>query len=539
MKITVLITTYNRNEHCTNLVKQLLSYCSDKMTIRVAVWDDMSSIPFTFDDNRVRVFRNSKRRGKEGLYITWQEMFNFAKANRSDFYLFLQDDMSLRDNFFERLLNIWNSLDKPVTLAPVIDNTTLKDGISRWGGKRHTRYNENAMLTHWMDCKALVKDTFFELLNWKMEPISKNRWVNNKELSSGVGQQITTRLQIKKANMYHAVPSLCNLLDIKSEMNPTERERKPLFTDINEQTKILQQNNVIVSLTSYGDRMKNLPRVIDSMLRQTHKPYKVVLTLYKKDYGNIPSDVARYLRKHDNIVEVIVSDVDIKPHKKYFYTMLKYPDNPVITIDDDVEYDKSLIEKLMKSFDKHRNAVSCTRGREIRGNGRNLPPYSLWKINSVVRNREVFNFLPTGIGGILYPPHILNLKETNINELMEYLTVDDIFLKILELRNNIPTVLIDGVGEWYGKDIPTKNSLYSKNMSDNDKFIRKSNLSELLRNKVRIEASTVGEIDNIAFGYFDSGVQIKKRANKRLIIKKKVNVNCTTKKKNEPYFYNF
>ena len=74
----------------------------------------------------------------------------------------------------------------------------------------------------------------------------------------------------------------------------------------------------------------------------------VVLTIYKDDTQNIPDDI-RTLEKQGK-VEVIVVEENLRPHLKYYYAMQKYPDDIIITIDDDNIYEKDCIAKLMRVY---------------------------------------------------------------------------------------------------------------------------------------------------------------------------------------------
>lgn len=79
------------------------------------------------------------------------------------------------------------------------------------------------------------------------------------------------------------------------------------------------KNNVCVSLTSYKERMKNVYSVIESICNQTTAPLHICLTLFNEDLEYIPPKLQDLIDR--DVVELIVSDIDIRPHKKYFYVM--------------------------------------------------------------------------------------------------------------------------------------------------------------------------------------------------------------------------
>lgn len=107
---------------------------------------------------------------------------------------------------------------------------------------------------------------------------------------------------------------------------------------------------VIVSLTTHDLRLTNgtVERVIKNILDGTFKELRLVLTLYKDDESLIPASLRKMI--DDGSIELIVSDINLRPHLKYFYAMQKYRNLPVITIDDDYVYQEKYIETMLKKL---------------------------------------------------------------------------------------------------------------------------------------------------------------------------------------------
>ena len=103
------------------------------------------------------------------------------------------------------------------------------------------------------------------------------------------------------------------------------------------------EEQVIVSLTSYGRRLGNLPEVLNTIFQQTRKPDKVVLNLAFEEV--LPENVEDYLA--ENRVE-INRVADTKVYKKIIPTLLRYPNDCVIGIDDDWLYPPQMIEDFME-----------------------------------------------------------------------------------------------------------------------------------------------------------------------------------------------
>lgn len=213
------------------------------------------------------------------------------------------------------------------------------------------------------------------------------------------------------------------------------------------ESKMKQYNGekVIVSLTSYCNRLKFVPKVIFSILTGTFKSIHIVLVVYKGDLKYISDDL-HFLIDND-IIELIVSDEDIKPHKKYFYTMLKYKNTPIITIDDDQMYYPKTVEDYYNEYLKNPNIVLCRLCREMTFTDNKINKFEnwIWHTKNPKPSRKTHAI---GAAGILYPPDCLKITSDNLDEIKKCLLADDIYLNVLEIRNN---VLVKWLNIKYGK----------------------------------------------------------------------------------------
>lgn len=213
---------------------------------------------------------------------------------------------------------------------------------------------------------------------------------------------------------------------------------------ITKPTLICGQNpmSITVSFTTYPARVKWLPIVIGSIARQSRKPDRVVLYLSKEQFVNSKHYILKRIRKQG--VDIKFVGGDIKSHKKYFYAMQEYPEDLIVTIDDDIIYDRNMIDDLYKSFIKHPKAVSAKRVHEITFHDNKKPkPYLEWKIGTKeIIDVESFALIATGCGGILYPPSRLDKRYLEKEIFMnKCLYADDLWLKIMELLQGTPVVL--------------------------------------------------------------------------------------------------
>lgn len=202
---------------------------------------------------------------------------------------------------------------------------------------------------------------------------------------------------------------------------------------------------IIVSLTSHPQRIENVHETVKTLLIQNKKPDKVILWLAQTQFIGKENDLPDELVKLTDFGLEIRWCEDLKPHKKYFYAMQEFPNDIIITVDDDVYYSPRLVEKLYSSFLKYPDAVSCTRANRIVIGEDGKMCYDQWeKDYQDCYNEEFFDLLPVGVGGVLYPPHCLpdeTFDQGKINAICLY--QDDLWLKAMEIKNNIPTVLVD------------------------------------------------------------------------------------------------
>ena len=105
---------------------------------------------------------------------------------------------------------------------------------------------------------------------------------------------------------------------------------------------------VIVTLTSYRERLSNLPVVLDTVFSQTIPPDLIVLNLAYEE--SVQDDVLAYLEQHHVEINRVP---DTKVYKKLIPTLIKYPEACVISIDDDFLYPKDMISDFLAIHQKY------------------------------------------------------------------------------------------------------------------------------------------------------------------------------------------
>ena len=223
----------------------------------------------------------------------------------------------------------------------------------------------------------------------------------------------------------------------------TKRMKRLLCTDETVNTKP-RDIEVIASLTSFPARFETLPLVIESIFRQTYKPDKICLYLDK----NVTEDqIPEQLQKlRDKGLSIIIGGEDIRSHKKYYYAMLDNPDAVVITFDDDDLYRNDTIEKLMRSYKRYPECVSCMRAHEmVFGNENEIRPYKEWNfVSTKFAGKPRMDLLATGVGGVLYPPHCMSDKLFDLDMIHKLDCVsDDIWLKVMQILKGTRVIEVE------------------------------------------------------------------------------------------------
>lgn len=105
---------------------------------------------------------------------------------------------------------------------------------------------------------------------------------------------------------------------------------------------------IIVSLTTWSKRIQNIPIVLDTIFNQTLPPDFVVINLAYEEV--VPENIQQYIDEHDIEVNRVP---DTKVYKKLIPTLKRYPNDCIITIDDDFLYPAGMIEDFINMHKKY------------------------------------------------------------------------------------------------------------------------------------------------------------------------------------------
>ena len=197
----------------------------------------------------------------------------------------------------------------------------------------------------------------------------------------------------------------------------------------------LCDDEVIVSLTSYGERINEVYLPIESIMQGTVKPNRIILWLSEEEFKG--KRLPLTLQKQQQRGLQIEYCKDIKSYKKIIPTMQQYPDACVITIDDDVMYGVDFVENLVYCHITNPKAICANRIHQIKTDGRLHPmSYLQWEMEIKTTKTSNLNFL-TGVGGNLYPPHCFIDEFFDEQKFMELCPFgDDIWINAMIWMSN-------------------------------------------------------------------------------------------------------
>jgi len=230
---------------------------------------------------------------------------------------------------------------------------------------------------------------------------------------------------------------------------------------------------IVCSITTIPKRIQFVKYPILSMLHQSIVPNRIILYLGKDQFHDIdlPSDITELV---DDIFNIEFVE-DVMVHTKYYYAFKEHNDSLIITVDDDIVYNRNLVRELLAGHVSHPKSVVCTRAHGITyDKDYSIEPYQKWDWD-IKLSKPSNRLVATGVGGVLYDPKLFKVSPCQ-KELFLKLSKknDDLWLKTIEIINNIPIYTIQG-RHWYAEISDSQEiSLNSDNVHHNvnDQYIK-------------------------------------------------------------------
>ena len=190
---------------------------------------------------------------------------------------------------------------------------------------------------------------------------------------------------------------------------------------------------LIVSLTSIPSRFRTLHLVIRSLITQSHHPKKIILWLNQDVKQTVPKNL---LNLQGDLFEICFSDLNCS-HRKLIHSLEKYPDETIVTCDDDMIYRKDWLYLFYKAHQANPDQIIGFHTLHINhDDNRNPLPYRDWKYPA----SEMLNpkaVIPIGAWGVLYPAKSLHPEVLDIELFLKIAPKnDDLWFKTMALMNH-------------------------------------------------------------------------------------------------------
>lgn len=206
----------------------------------------------------------------------------------------------------------------------------------------------------------------------------------------------------------------------------------------------LHNKRLIVSLTTFPRRIGTVSQALQTIYAQTKQPDEVILWLAREQFpdgeAELPAELTELVQQNRLTLRWCE---DMKSHKKYFHAFQEYPDDLIVTFDDDLKYSPRTLEALYASYLLYPGAVSTVRSHMMVLSRDNVPlPYSRWIHESdLLLHTPSMQLMATSGAGTLHPPGLFRKEFFDWQVITDTCPhADDLWLKAMELISDVPVV---------------------------------------------------------------------------------------------------
>lgn len=193
--------------------------------IKVFVFDDGSSVPYTISGKNIFYTRLNNNHGKQWYYKIVSVAFKSQKREAYDYVIMLPDDFRLCAGFFDKAIAAYNAIDdeKKICLGLGDSRADKRQWVKHQPVKvtfQHTDYWH----TQWNDLCFIATSKFLKALKHRANKLAVSK-------GSGVGAYISVKLSAEY-NLYVLAKSLISHGEHDSVMHPETRKKEPLIINI-------------------------------------------------------------------------------------------------------------------------------------------------------------------------------------------------------------------------------------------------------------------------------------------------------------------
>jgi hypothetical protein len=215
----------------------------------------------------------------------------------------------------------------------------------------------------------------------------------------------------------------------------------------------------VISLTSFPARLQTVSFAIQSLFEQTTPPSEIHLWLGNDEVPGKNWLPKRLLALEERGLSIHFSKRTYHHYDKFIHNAELNERAPFVIVDDDVIYPPMAVEHLLRSHQRHPESIIGNRCHKMEIDRDGLfSPYSAWKREARTPKPSLL-LLPTGAGGVLYPPGFFSRPMvTNVEEILAVAPyADDLWLKFCALAHSVPTFAteLSHKADWYHRYTPT------------------------------------------------------------------------------------
>ncbi|MBR1617557.1 hypothetical protein IJ670_05330 [bacterium] len=228
---------------------------------------------------------------------------------------------------------------------------------------------------------------------------------------------------------------------------------------------------LIVSLTSFPARINQVHLTLNTLLQQETKPDRVILWLSENQFPKKEQDLPENILRLTPLgLEVKWCKDDIRSYKKLIPALVEFPNDIIVTADDDMYYKSDWLKGLYDAYLKNPQNIYTRRGCRVYVENGEIKVIKPRKYHFNYNFPTDFNNLLMGGAGTLYPPHSLHKDILNLDKIKNLIpTHDDIYFWVMGLLNNKKVEVVGGFDySFYYTPASDDNGLCSVNNSQSN-----------------------------------------------------------------------
>lgn len=304
-----------------------------------------------------------------------------------------------------------------------------------------------------------------------------------------VGSELQKRIQVLEQQVYAQNQTIQRLIsnswmNIKQSYGYIDKsmlDYEMLLPFSSGSNNDIKKHRIIISLTTFPARMYEIKYTLFSLLKQTVQADEILLWLAEEEFPqkekSISQEMLGWMENHGITIKWCKN---LYSYKKLIPALKEYPEDLVVTADDDLVYPNDWLESLYKDYLKT-GEICCHRAHKVTLQDGLVAPYGKW-CSCGNDTSSYVNFCTTG-GGVLYPPYSLYKDVTNEELFLDICPkADDIWLwamavlnhqKIHVVSNNMKTLTYVNLDRELGLTGEPRLGSYNVYGGGNDEQLRK------------------------------------------------------------------